>query len=93
MFVGTLHYCNVYFCNCEEEMAFLLRFGLWPATPVKASTAISTDLLNQFVALQLEGKISLLSFCDAMAWRSGHLDNRIVSTRQDLTCSIECRYF
>ena len=75
-----MHQCNFHFCNCQTELAVFIRYGLWPATPVKASTVISIEILNLFVAMQLEGKISLVSFCDAMAWRSGFLENRVVCT-------------
>ncbi|XP_057297873.1 uncharacterized protein LOC130628863 [Hydractinia symbiolongicarpus] len=68
---GCLHQCEVWFCTCESEFSKLLKYDLWPSTPTKPSTAISIKLLDQFVALQMEGKISFTSFIDGMSWKTG----------------------
>ena len=75
-----MHQCSFHFCDCQTELTVFIRYGLWPATPVKASTVISIEILNLFVAMQLEGKISLVSFCDALAWRTGFLEHQVVCT-------------
>lgn len=74
---GYLHECCVYFCSCDEELNSLVQYNVWPATPTKPLTAVSMELLFTFIALQLEGKISLLSFCDALSWKSGILDHQL----------------
>lgn len=68
---GHLYQCEVWFCMCESEFMKLIKFDLWPSTPTKPSTAISMQLLDQFISLQMEGKISFTSFIDGMSWKSG----------------------
>ena len=79
IFIATLHQCKIHFCPCFEELHTLLQYDLWPATPKKPTTVIAVPLLHTFVSLQLEGKISLLSFCDGMSWKNGFLDSELVS--------------
>lgn len=69
---------------CESEFMKLIKFDLWPSTPTKPSTAISMQLLDQFISLQMEGKISFTSFIDGMSWKSGIYNQTLVSVQTNI---------
>lgn len=54
------------FCKCEMESVTLVRYRLWPSTPEAPRVAFDVKLMEMAVVLQLEGHLSLKSFCDAI---------------------------
>lgn len=68
-------------CQCKEEFNTLIHLDLWPVTPIKPNTVVSINLMNLFVSLQLEGKISFQSFCDGLSWKSGVIDVDLVTSQ------------
>lgn len=57
---------NMQFCKCEMESVTLVRFRLWPSSPEVPRVAFDFKLMELAVVLQLEGCLSLKSFCDAI---------------------------
>lgn len=54
------------FCKCEMESVTLVRFILWPSSLEVPHVAFDFKLMELAVVLQLEGCLSLKSFCDAI---------------------------
>lgn len=54
------------FCKCEMESVTLVRYRLWPSSPEVPRVAFDFKLMELAVVLQLEGCLSLKSFCDAI---------------------------
>ena len=48
---------NIWFCSCEPEAVTLVRYNMWPATPVSPKLAFHQDLLLWLEALLLEACI------------------------------------
>lgn len=54
------------FCKCEMESVALVRYRLWPSSSESPRVAFDFKLMELAVVLQLEGHLSLKSFCDAI---------------------------
>ncbi|XP_061170780.1 uncharacterized protein LOC133180253 [Saccostrea echinata] len=63
---GHQHKINMQFCKCEKESITLVRYRLWPSSPETPRVAFDFKLMELAVVLQLEGHLSLKSFCDAI---------------------------
>ena len=50
------------FCSCEEDALQLMKFGYWPATPSRPTTAFSFSLMDWLEALMLECQVSVHDF-------------------------------
>eukprot|EP00112_Aurelia_sp_Birch-Aquarium-sp1_P026058 Seg90.10 transcript_id=Seg90.10/GoldUCD/mRNA.D3Y31 product="hypothetical protein" protein_id=Seg90.10/GoldUCD/D3Y31 len=63
---------TIRFCACETEAVTLLRYKLWPSSPLRSNCAISTELLDFFIALQCEAHVSLNGFLNSLVWLDEH---------------------
>ena len=65
-FPGHQHKTKVRFCRHEKESVTLVRNRLWPSSPEAPRVAFDFRLLELALSLQLEGQLSLQSFCGAI---------------------------
>lgn len=77
--VGRFHYAVMTFCDHESAAATLVRFGFWPCSPVRPSTAFSIDLLKMMHMLTLECAVSVKGFVNTLRWLN-NLTNYEVSS-------------
>ena len=56
------------FCSCEEDALQLMKFGYWPATPSRPTTAFSFSLMDWLEALMLECQVSVHDFSQAVKY-------------------------
>ena len=56
------------FCSCEEDALQLIKFGYWPATPSRPTTAFSFYLMDWLEALMLECQVSVHDFSQAIKY-------------------------
>lgn len=72
IFSGRYVARTIRFCACETEAVTLLRYKLWPSSPLRSNCAISTELLDFFIALQCEAHVSLNGFLNSLVWLDEH---------------------
>ena len=70
--ITGIHDVLVSFCACgiagsSEHYVQLLRHSWWPATSNKPRTAVSFNVLKQYHALALQGKLSMYDFYLSLA--------------------------
>lgn len=67
--LGRQHSGMVKLCKCEPVPATLMRYRLWPSTPVNPRIAFDLGFMELLTVLQLECHLSARKFCDAL----GHM--------------------
>ena len=72
IFSGRYVARTIRFCTCETEVVTLLQYKLWPSSPLRSNCAISTELLDFFIALQCQAHVSLNGFLNSLIWLDDH---------------------
>lgn len=60
----------VVFCDCESQVASLLRLGYWASTPTLPSLGISINLLDELQTLTLECAVSVKGYVQMLRWKN-----------------------
>lgn len=76
--LGRDHHVQMQFCECEEYGSQLVRFGFWPSTPVRPTTAFSMELLRLLNILTLECSVSVAGMVQTLRWMN-NLSSKQVS--------------
>jgi hypothetical protein len=66
--VGREHIVMITFCECELDVSQLVRYGFWPSSPVRPTTAFSIPLLKLVNTLTLECSISVAGMVQTLRW-------------------------
>lgn len=64
-------------CRCVPFIHTLVKCGLWPASAINTTTAISMKLLNWLEALMLESHVSIQGFCRAVIWKNNLTESQV----------------
>jgi hypothetical protein len=68
LFIGRQHFINLTFCECEPQAASMVRYGFWPASPIRPNVGFSLPLLRLMTMLTLECAVSVAGFVQTLRW-------------------------
>ncbi|XP_028416359.1 uncharacterized protein LOC114540363 [Dendronephthya gigantea] len=63
---GRQHLKQILFCNCESDVATLVKMQLWPSSAKRPVMAFHYKLMELLEALVMECQVSLQKFCDML---------------------------
>lgn len=66
--LGRCHPAAFHLCKCESPGSSLIRYGFWPAHPLRPTAAFTMDFMKLMHNLSLECAVSVKGFVNTVRW-------------------------